>query len=146
MTKRVIEREQSIMGRIFFIFKEVWSCGTFSNKEGLAGESSRESSTTTGVANRCFPFLAFKGLGSGETVAANTATTAIRAFLPVRGISFYFCLQHRCTTFRINDRRINIFALRKLIVRVQSRVAIGSTRVAIGYARKVIVYDRVEIE
>ena len=34
----------------------------------------------------------------------------------------------------------------KLIARVQSRVAIGSTRVAIGYAREVIVYDQVEIE
>ena len=40
-------------------------------------ESSRESSTSTGVgADRCFPFLAFWGLGSGEAVAANTAATA----------------------------------------------------------------------
>ena len=42
-----------------------------------------------------------------------------------------------------NDSRINVL---KLIARVQSRVAIGSTRVAIGYAREVIVYDRVDIE
>ena len=31
-------------------------------------------------------------------------------------------------------------------MRVQSRVAIGSTRVAIGYALEMIVCDRVEIE
>ena len=58
-------------------------------KEGVAGESSRESSTSTGVgADRCFPFLAFWGLGCGEAVAANTAATARGAFLPVRGMKF----------------------------------------------------------
>ena len=58
-------------------------------KEGLAVKSSRESSTSTGVgADRCFPFVAFWGLGSGKAVAAYTAATTRHAFLPVRGISF----------------------------------------------------------